>query len=74
MNDSRVDGKLALSRGFGDFQFKDRHRLKPEEQAVTANPDVVCRDRHEEDQFIILASDGVWDCLTTTNCINELKE
>ena len=31
VEDSRVDGNLALSRAFGDFQYKDQKGLKPEE-------------------------------------------
>lgn len=30
VEDSRVDGNLALSRAFGDFQYKDGVTLKPE--------------------------------------------
>lgn len=40
VEDSRVDGNLALSRAFGDFQYKDQNQLGPEDQAVTANPDL----------------------------------
>jgi serine/threonine protein phosphatase PrpC len=31
VEDSRVDGNLALSRAFGDFQYKDQSSLKPED-------------------------------------------
>ncbi|GMF63654.1 unnamed protein product [[Candida] boidinii] len=37
----RVNGNLALSRGIGDFEFKDSPQLPPEEQVVTAFPDVI---------------------------------
>jgi len=30
VEDSRVDGNLALSRAFGDFQYKDQPNLKAE--------------------------------------------
>ena len=30
VEDSRVDGNLALSRAFGDFQYKDQANLAPE--------------------------------------------
>jgi protein phosphatase 2C family protein 2/3 len=36
-----VDGNLALSRAFGDYQFKDKPNMTPEKQAVTADPDVL---------------------------------
>lgn len=31
VEDSRVDGNLALSRAFGDFQYKDKPNMKPED-------------------------------------------
>ena len=36
----RVDGGLNLTRSLGDFKYKKKAHLKPEEQAITANPDV----------------------------------
>lgn len=60
----RVDGELALSRAFGDHQFKDRNNMKPEEQAVTAFPDVSVKVRNAADEFVIVACDGIWDCVT----------
>jgi len=44
-----VDGQLALSRAFGDYQYKDQADLPPEEQAVTAFPDVLSRYRDRDD-------------------------
>jgi len=40
--------------------------------AVTALPDVVVRKRDSNDNFLILASDGIWDCLTSERCIQKL--
>lgn len=49
VEDSRVDGNLALSRAFGDFQYKDQKQLTPENQAVTANPDLTKNERTKKD-------------------------
>lgn len=70
----RVDGDLALSRAFGDFHYKDRPKLKPQQQAVTCYPDILVRNRSDKDQFIMLACDGIWDCLTNKKCIDSLTE
>ena len=64
MNEERVDGELALSRALGDHQYKDKTNLPPEQQAVSPFPDVSVRQRHEKDQFIMVACDGIWDCLS----------
>lgn len=72
VEDSRVDGNLALSRAVGDFQYKDASNLGAEDQAVTAHPDVTQRDRCKEDDFIIVACDGIWDCLSNEACCEKL--
>ncbi|KAM0524019.1 hypothetical protein ACHAPE_001274 [Trichoderma viride] len=58
----RVNGNLALSRAIGDFEFKKSAELSPENQIVTAFPDVEEHDLTEEDEFLVLACDGIWDC------------
>jgi len=61
-----------LSRAFGDFQYKDMQGADPRIQAVTAFPDVTKTVRHSDDKFIILACDGIWDCLKNDECIDKL--
>lgn len=58
----RVNGNLALSRAIGDFEFKKSAELPPESQVVTAYPDVSVHDISEDDEFIVIACDGIWDC------------
>ncbi|PNY26193.1 Protein phosphatase 2C [Tolypocladium capitatum] len=58
----RVNGNLALSRAIGDFEFKKSAELSPENQIVTAFPDVDEHELTDEDEFLVLACDGIWDC------------
>ncbi|KAG7139604.1 Protein phosphatase 2C 2 like protein [Verticillium longisporum] len=58
----RVNGNLALSRAIGDFEFKKSAELSPEAQIVTAFPDVEIHDITDDDEFLVLACDGIWDC------------
>ncbi|KAI1402283.1 PP2C-domain-containing protein [Hypoxylon fuscum] len=58
----RVNGNLALSRAIGDFEFKKSAELAPEQQIVTAFPDVVAHDLSDDDEFLVIACDGIWDC------------
>ena len=60
----RVDGALALSRAIGDLEFKDCKDKSAKEQAVTVFPDVTSRARSPDDRFIVVACDGIWDCVT----------
>lgn len=58
----RVNGNLALSRAIGDFEFKKGADLAPEQQIVTAYPDVMVHELSDDDEFLVLACDGIWDC------------
>ncbi|CCE63195.1 hypothetical protein TPHA_0E01010 [Tetrapisispora phaffii CBS 4417] len=65
----RVNGNLALSRSMGDFEFKAQPELSPYEQAVTCIPDVIQHTiNYAFDDFIMLACDGIWDCLSLQDC------
>lgn len=63
VEDGRVNGNLALSRAIGDFEFKRSPTLPPEEQVVTVCPDIMEHDITPDDEFLVLACDGIWDCL-----------
>lgn len=52
-------GNLALSRALGDFEFKKNYNLIPEAQIITSNPEVTCHEIAEEDEFLIIACDGM---------------
>lgn len=58
----RVNGNLALSRAIGDFEFKKSAELSPEQQIVTAFPDVITHPIGDDDEFLVIACDGIWDC------------
>lgn len=55
----RVNGNLALSRAIGDFEFKKSADLSPEAQIVTAYPDVITHDITDNDEFLVIACDGL---------------
>lgn len=70
VEDSRVNGMLALSRALGDFEYKNNRSLKAKDQAVTAFPDVKCVQITQDTEFILLACDGIWDVMTSQVGIN----
>ncbi|KAJ9470881.1 putative protein phosphatase 2C T23F11.1 [Diplonema papillatum] len=64
VTDGRVEGLLAVSRALGDFDFKQAGGLPARDQAVSACPDVSFHARSPDDQFLVQACDGIWDCMT----------
>ncbi|RKP12587.1 phosphatase 2C-like domain-containing protein [Piptocephalis cylindrospora] len=70
----RVNGNLALSRAIGDFEFKNNKILSPEQQIVTANPDITERTLDfSEDEFVVLACDGIWDCMSNQDVVDFVR-
>lgn len=61
VEDSRVNGILALSRALGDFEYKNNTSLKARDQAVSALPDIKSVPITSDTEFLLLACDGVWD-------------
>ncbi|KAI1719710.1 protein phosphatase 2C domain-containing protein [Ditylenchus destructor] len=60
----RVNGSLAVSRAFGDFEYKSVPELEPRDQLVSPEPEVyVIKRNKEEDEFMVLACDGIYDVL-----------
>lgn len=50
----RVNGILAVARAFGDFQL---------EPFITAAPDVFHTNISGDEEYIVIACDGLWDVL-----------
>lgn len=84
-----TQGNLALSRALGDFEFKQNASLGPEQQIITADPEITCHEINEEDEFLVLACDGlscvrnyseishvflgIWDCLTSQQVVDIIR-
>lgn len=61
----RVNGSLAVSRALGDYEYKNVEGRGPCEQLVSPEPEIFVLDRQEEnDEFLVLACDGIWDVMT----------
>ena len=73
ITDGRVKGNLNLTRGLGDLEYKQNKNLKPEEQMITANPDIIVEDCGSDVDFIIIGCDGIWDCLTNQQACDFVK-
>lgn len=52
---ARVNGRLAVTRAFGDG---DLHGV------VVPDPQVVVRELADADEYIVMASDGLWDVMS----------
>ena len=73
ISEGRVKGNLNLSRGLGDLEYKQNAKLPPEEQMITANPDIKIEEIDKDCDFIVLGCDGIWDCLTNQEACDYVK-
>jgi serine/threonine protein phosphatase PrpC len=66
VEDNRVKGILNLSRSIGDLEYKSDPSIPLKDQMITARPDIKKEKLFPgETPFLIIACDGIWDCLTS---------
>ncbi|KAI6680412.1 hypothetical protein NL676_034293 [Syzygium grande] len=70
----RVNGSLNLARAIGDMEFKQNKYLPVEKQIVTANPDINTVELCDDDDFIVLACDGIWDCMSSQQLVDFIHD
>ncbi|XP_001867351.2 probable protein phosphatase CG10417 [Culex quinquefasciatus] len=72
--DGRVNGGLNLSRAIGDHGYKMNKKLPPEEQMISALPDIKKITIGPEDEFMVLACDGIWNFMTSDDVVEFVQE
>lgn len=66
VEENRVKGILNLSRSLGDLEYKSDSQLALKDQMITAMPEVKkIKYDPSEYPFLVIACDGIWDCLTS---------
>ena len=56
----RVNGILMLSRAFGDWRLKNA--------GVIVDPHIIRIEINDDDLYLIIASDGIWDVIKDEEC------
>jgi serine/threonine protein phosphatase PrpC len=74
---ARVCGNLAVSRSLGDFFYKDTPELPAEKQKISPEAEMTAVERSAEDEFLLVACDGIYDVMTNEAAVefisNQLK-
>ena len=66
-------GGLNLSRAIGDHAYKKKSLLPAEEQAITALPDVRTLTLDDQDEFMVIACDGIWNFMSSQDVIDFVR-
>lgn len=73
----RVGGKIAITRAFGDFEFKiyvDDDGQLVRKNVITAEPEIRRYDFDpNKDEFLVIASDGLFDIFTSQEAVDFIK-
>ena len=78
----RVLGRLAISRSFGDFDCKNIEIANPDDPEgpkvvrnfIMVEPEIHVIDiASTHDEFILLASDGLFDRFNSQQCIDAIR-
>ncbi|XP_055917685.1 probable protein phosphatase CG10417 [Eupeodes corollae] len=71
--DGRVNGGLNLSRAIGDHAYKMNSELSAEEQMISALPDVKKLIIDKDDEFMVLACDGIWNFMSSEEVVQFVR-
>lgn len=71
--DGRVNGGLNLSRALGDHFYKKNNNLPLKDQMISAQPDVTEHSIEQDDEFVVVACDGIWNSLTSQDVVDFVR-
>eukprot|EP00928_Gymnodinium_smaydae_P097492 TRINITY_DN8846_c0_g1_i1.p1 TRINITY_DN8846_c0_g1~~TRINITY_DN8846_c0_g1_i1.p1 ORF type:complete len:548 (+),score=162.57 TRINITY_DN8846_c0_g1_i1:82-1644(+) len=69
----RVMGDLNLSRAFGDLRYKTPIENPPERQVLTPFPEVRTIPLTDQDEFMVIGCDGIWECLSNQEAVDFVR-
>jgi len=61
---------IAVSRAIGDIFFKHKDYTRNKHSALVSTPDIVPCQLTAEDDFLVLACDGLWDVLSHQDVVD----
>ncbi|EDM02920.1 protein phosphatase 1G (formerly 2C), magnesium-dependent, gamma isoform, isoform CRA_a [Rattus norvegicus] len=71
--DGRVNGGLNLSRAIGDHFYKRNKNLPPQEQMISALPDIKVLTLTDDHEFMVIACDGIWNVMSSQEVVDFIQ-
>ena len=65
-----VNGEIAVTRSIGDIDPETGNKIR----GLTAQPDVYCYSITEEDEFLVIACDGLWDVFKSQEAVTYARK
>lgn len=70
VEDNRINGSINLSRSLGDLEYKSNPKLTLDTQLIIPIPDIKTESISESTEFLIVACDGIWDCVSSQEAVD----
>lgn len=67
VSDGYLNGQLSVARALGDWHMEG---LKGPRGPLSAEPEVIVTRLTEEDEFLIMGCDGLWDVFRSQNAVD----
>lgn len=70
----RISGRIAFSRSFGDFKYKQPKTAETAGPLISNEPEI--RELYLnliEDEFLLIACDGLWDVLSSQAAVDFVR-
>lgn len=74
IEDGRVKGLINLTRSLGDLEFKSKKSLKFDQQMLICVPDIKIEPLTPDTEFVMVACDGIWECLKNADAASFIRE
>lgn len=74
VEEGRVRGILSLSRALGDLEYKQNRKIGVEAQMITCVPEIREEVLTPDNKFLVIACDGIWDCVTSQECVTRFHK
>ncbi|KAB5553300.1 hypothetical protein DKX38_010611 [Salix brachista] len=68
--DGYLNGLLNVVRALGDWHMEGLKVSDSDGEPLSAEPDLMTRQLTEEDEFIIIGYDGIWDVFRSQNAVD----
>ncbi|KAF0933560.1 hypothetical protein E2562_018807 [Oryza meyeriana var. granulata] len=65
-----VQGMLPMSRAIGYFELKQSRNVPPSQQMVTCVPEVSGVNITDNTEFLVVASDGIWNSMSSQQVVD----
>eukprot|EP00929_Paragymnodinium_shiwhaense_P086698 TRINITY_DN4715_c0_g1_i1.p1 TRINITY_DN4715_c0_g1~~TRINITY_DN4715_c0_g1_i1.p1 ORF type:complete len:395 (-),score=59.77 TRINITY_DN4715_c0_g1_i1:504-1688(-) len=70
----RINGDINVARAIGDLGYKQNDKLPVTEQLLSAEPDIITLKRSPDDEFMIIACDGIWNMMESHEVVEFVRE